>query len=238
NLEAAMVFLDSGVVELPRQEELAKLLHQSETSSELLEKLRKIPDPIPCLALEICRAFRYEGRHREGRDLLQKLNLPIPCNDHSRRLYVQLKREFALCEIRIDPENACRMFANTIRSGIDLLGRTNEDIIQLRLNFAEFLETSSRYSGAVDVVSGLKINTKDLAHIWWKRLGLIDKRLRYQGTKKRRFERPMPAEQTLIEDDKENMHQSKPHSPCKKRKLTPEIGTEEQGERGEKTQKM
>ena len=49
----------------------------------------------------------------------------------------------------------------------------------------------------------------------------IEERLRDKRVKKRSRERPMPAEHSLIEDDKEN----EPYSPSKKRKLTRATGT-------------
>lgn len=90
-LEAAIALLDSGVDGLPRQAELAELLHHSKTSLELLQKLKKITDPTPSLALEMCRAFRREGQLRTGMRLLQKSNLPIPRDDESRRLMSRFK---------------------------------------------------------------------------------------------------------------------------------------------------
>lgn len=102
-----MALLDSGVKGLPRQTELAELLHQSKTSSELLEQLVKIPAPTPGLALEICRAFRREGRLYEGQRMLQKSNLLMPSDDESRCLYVQIQGELALCGSQFDDEKAC-----------------------------------------------------------------------------------------------------------------------------------
>ena len=226
NLKAAIVLLDSGVDELERQKELAELLNQSDSSLELMKKLRQIPDPIPCLALEICRVFREGGRYSEGQRLLQKSNLPTPCDDQSRRLCVQIQSEIAVCESYLDDSKACPMFADAIRSSIDLLGRTDEDTIQLRVDFAEFLDRSSRYSGALDILSALKDDTKDLLHPWRNRVIQMEEQLRYQKTRKWPRERPMPAEQTMIEGDKENVHQNEPRSPSKKRKLTQEIETQ------------
>ena len=224
-LEAAIVLLDSGVDELPRQAELAELLRHSETSPELLEKLEKITDPAPSLALERCRAFRCEGRVRTGMRLLQQSNLPVPCDDESRRLNVQIQGEIALCVSHFDDGKACELFAGAVRSSIDLLGPTDKVTIQLRVTYATFLERSSRYSGALDVLFALKVDSKDLLHPWRECVRQMEERLRDKRAKKRSRERPMPAEHSLIEDGKENMHQSEPHSPSKKRKLTRETRT-------------
>lgn len=97
--------------------------------------------------------------------------------------------------------------------------------MQLRVTYATFLESSSRYSGALDVLFALKVDCKDLLHPWRECVIQMEERLRDKRAKKRSRERPMPAEHSLIEDDKENMHQSEPHSPSKKRKLTRETGT-------------
>ena len=219
-----MVLLDSGVDDLPHQTELAELLHHSKTSSELLNKLEKITDPTPSLALEMCRSFRFEGRLRSGMRLLQSSNHPRPCDDHSRRLIVQIQGELALCESHFDDEKACYLFADAVRSSIDLLGRTDEDTIGLRVTFAKFLERSSRYSGALGVLDALKVDSKDLLHPWRELVMQMQERVRNKRAKKRRRERPMPAEHSLIEDDKENMQQSESHSPSKKRKRMRETG--------------
>lgn len=224
-LEAAMALLDSGVDGLPRQAELAELLYHSETSRELLEKLEKITDPTPSLALAICRAFRREGRLRAGMRLLQKPNSPIPHDDESRRLHVHIQGELALCESYFDDGKACKLFADAVRSSIDLLGRTDKATIQLRITYATILESSSRYSGALDVLAALKADSKDWSHRRTEVVMQMEERLRDKRTKKRSRERPMPAGHSLIEDDKENMHQSEPHSPSKKRKLMQETGT-------------
>ncbi|KAI4133765.1 MAG: hypothetical protein LQ347_002092 [Umbilicaria vellea] len=224
-LEAAIALLDSGVDGLSRQAELAELLHHSKTSLELLEKLEKITDPTPSLALERCRAFRREGQLRTGMRLLQKSNLPIPCDDESRRLNVQIQGEIALCESHFDDGKACELFIGAVRSSIDLLGSTDEVTMQLRVTYATFLESSSRYSGALDVLFALKVDSKDLLHPWRECVIQMEERLRDKRAKKRSRERPMPAEHSLIEDDKENMRQSEPHSSSKKRKLTRETGT-------------
>lgn len=210
-----MALLDSGVDELPRQIELAELLRQSKTSSELLKRLEKITDPTSFLALEMCRAFRREGRFRTGLRLLQQSNLPIPCDDQSRRLYVKIQGELALCESNLSDVKACYLFADAIRSSIDLLGRTDKTTLQFRFDFATFLESSSRYSGALDELVALKADSKDLSHSWREFIIQMEKRLRDKRIKKRRRERLMPAEQTLTEDDKENILQSEPHSPPK-----------------------
>lgn len=220
-----MAMLDSGVKGLPRQTELAELLHRSKTSSELLEQLEKIPDPTPGLALEICRAFRREGRLHEGQRMLQKSNLLMPSDDESRRLYVQIQGELALCGSHFDDEKAYYSFADAVRSSIDLLGRTDEDTIDLRITYATFLERSSRYSGALAVLMALKVDSKDFLHPWTEIVGQMEERLRDKKVKKRRRERPMPAAHNLIEDDNENVHQSDPHGPSKKRKLMRETDT-------------
>ena len=220
-LEAAIALLDSGVDGLPRQAELAELLAYSKTSPELLEKLEKITDPTPSLALERCRAFRREGQYRTGMRLLQKSNLPIPCDDKSRRLNVQIQGEIALCESNFDDRKACELFAGAIRSSIDLLGSTDKVTIQLRVTYATFLESCSRYSGALDVLFALKVDCKDLLHPWREHVMQMEERLRDKRVKKRSRERPMPAEHSPIEDDKEN----EPHSPSKKRKLTRDTRT-------------
>ena len=224
-LETAIALLDSGVDGLLRQAELAELLHHSKTSPELLEKLEKITDPTPSLALERCRAFRREGRLCSGMRLLQKSNLPIPCDDESRRLNVQIHGEIALCESYFDDGKACELFAGAVRSSIDLLGPTDEVTMQLRVTYATFLESSSRYSGALDVLSALKVDSKDLLHPWRDHVVQMEKRLRDKRAKKRSRERPMLTEHSLIEDDKENIHQSEPHNSSKKRKLTRDTGT-------------
>ena len=242
-LKAAIGLLDLGVDDLPRQAELAELLRKSATSSELLEKLQKIIDPTASLALQICRAFRQEGRHRCGMELLQKADLPIPCDDESRRLYVNMQREIAICESYVDDTKACQLYADALRSSIDLLGRAKTYTINLRILFVTFLERSSRYSGALDVLEALDVEAlnveapdvgrKDRLRQWKVH---VEERLRVKRVKKRRHERPMPAEQTLIEDDKENMHQSELYSSSKKQKLMQEASTQKQGERQEKTQ--
>ncbi|KAI1125839.1 hypothetical protein F5Y10DRAFT_246236 [Nemania abortiva] len=165
-LEAAIALLDSGVEGLSHQAELAELLHYSGTSPGLLDKLRKITDPTPSLALEICRAFRREGEPYTGMCLLRKSNLPIPCDDESRRLNVRIQGEIALCESNYDDGKACQLFAGAIRSSIDLLGSTDIVTIQLRVTYATFLERSFRYSGALDVLFSLKVDSKDLLHPW------------------------------------------------------------------------
>ncbi|KAI1158517.1 hypothetical protein F5B18DRAFT_84663 [Nemania serpens] len=220
-----MALLDSGVDELPRQAELAELLRYSMTSPELLEKLEGIVDPIPSLALERCRAFRREGRIRAGMRLLQKSNLPIPCDDENRRLNVQIQGEIALCESNFDDGKACGLFAAAVRSSIDLLGSIDKVTIQLRVNFATFLESSSRYSGALDVLSALKTDSEDLLHPWRERVTQMEERLRDKRAKKRSRERPMPAEHSLVVDDKENIPLTELHGPSKKRKLKLELET-------------
>ena len=156
--------------------------------------------------------------------LLQKSNPPIPCDDESGRLNVQIQGEIALCESYFDDGKACELFAGAVRSSIDLLGSTDEVTMQLRVTYATFLESSSRYSGALDVLFALKVDSKDLLHPWRERVMQTEERLRAKRTKKRSRERPMPAEHSLIGDDKENRHQSEPHNPSKKRKLTRETG--------------
>ena len=224
-LEAAIALLDSGVDYLARQAELVELLHHSKTSPELLKKLEKITDPTPSLALEMCRAFRREGRVRPGMRLLQELNPLTLYDDQSRRLYVQIQGELSLCESHLTDVKACIMFKDVVRSSEDLLGRTDKDTIQLRITYAMFLESSFRYSGALDVLTALKFDCKDSLHPWTERVMQMEERLLVKRVKKRGRERPMPAEQTLAEDDKENIPQSEPHSPSKKRKLMREIGT-------------
>ncbi|KAJ8133061.1 hypothetical protein O1611_g559 [Lasiodiplodia mahajangana] len=224
-LEAAIALLDSGVDGLPRQLELADLLQHSKSSPELLKKLEKIADPPPSLALGICRAFRRGGRPDSGMCWLQKPNLPIPCDDETRRLNVRIQGEIALCQSYSNDEKACRLYADAVRSSIDLLGSTDELTIGLRVEYASFLESSWRYSGALDVLRALKLDCKDLLHPWKERIPQMEKQLRYKRVKKRWFERPMPEEHRLIEDDKENMRQSEPCSPSKKRKLMLESRT-------------
>lgn len=219
NLEAAIALLDSGVDGLPHQAELAELLHQSKTSPELLKKLKKITDPTPSLALEMCRAFRLEGNLSTGMRLLRELDPLTPCDDQSRRLYVKIQGELALCESHNNFEKAYKLYTDAVRSSIHLLGRTDEDTIRLRVTFAGFLERFLRYSGALDVLAALKVDSKDLLHPWGNLVVQMEERLRYERVKKRHRERPMPAEQTLTEDDKENIPQSEPYSPSKKRKL-------------------
>ncbi|KAI0877237.1 hypothetical protein GGS24DRAFT_448585 [Hypoxylon argillaceum] len=221
-LEAAITLLDSGVDGLPHQVELAELLSFSDTSAELIEKLEKIRDPIPSLALKMCQAFRCEGRHEIGMRLLQKSNLPIPCDDESRRLNVKIQAEIARCVARFDHIKACRLFAGAVRSSIDLLGSTDEVTIYHRVTYVEFLEDCSWYSSALDVLFVLKADCKDLLHPWREHTMEMEKRLRYKRIKKRHRERPMPEELRLIEDDKENIRQSEPCTPSKKQKLTQE----------------
>ncbi|KAI0097684.1 hypothetical protein GGR51DRAFT_540313 [Nemania sp. FL0031] len=219
-LEAAIALLDSGVDGLPRQVELADLLQHSKSSRELLEKLERITDPLPSLALGICQAFRRERRPSSGMRLLQKSNPPIPCDDETWRLNVRIQGEIALCQSYSDEGKAYELYRGAIRSSIDLLGSTDEDTIRLRVEYALFLENSRRYSGALDVLFALKTDCKDLLHPWREQIVQMEKQLRYKRAKKRSRERPMPEEHKLIEDDKENMRQSEPPSPSKKRKLT------------------
>ena len=219
-LEATMAFLDSGVDGLPRQQELAKLLRRSKATPELVKKLEQIPNPEPCLAVEMCQVFRRERRFDEGKRLLQELNPLIPCDDQSRRLYVHVQSELALCEWELNNLKGYTMFKDVVRCSMELLGRTDEYTIQLRVTFAENLEWSSHYSGALDVLVALKADSKDLLHPWSELVMQMEKRLRDNIVKKRRRDRPMPVEQTLIEDNKENIPQSEPHSLSKKRKLT------------------
>lgn len=222
-LEAATALLDSGVNNPPRQAELAELLHYSETSPELLEKLEEITDPTPSLALEMCRAFRCQGLVRDGMRFLQELNPLVPCDDQSRRLYVQIKSELARCETRLTVEKACIMYKDAVQSSKDLLGQTDNDTIQLQITYAMFLETSLRYSGALDILTALKVDCKDSLHPWTDCVKQMEERLRIKRVKYRRRERLMPALQALTEDNKENISQSKPLSPPKKRKLMREL---------------
>lgn len=71
----------------------------------------------------------------------------------------------------------------------------------------------------------LKVDSKDFLHPWTEIVAQMEGRLRDKKVKKRRRERPMPAAHNLIEDDDENVHQSDPHSPSKKRKLMRETDT-------------
>ena len=173
----------------------------------------------------MCRAFRLKGRYSEGRRLLQNYDLPIPRDDQSRCLNVQFQRELALCESYLDDCKACPMFADAVRSIIDLLGKIDNDTIQVRVNFAEFLGRSSRYSGALAVLLALNVDTKGVSHPWRVCVKQMEEGLNDKRVKKRKRERPMPAEQTLTEDDKENIHESGPHSSFKKRRLMQEICT-------------
>lgn len=224
-LEAAIAVLDSGVDGPLRQEELSELLHWSKTSPELLRKLEKITNPTPSLALEMCRAFRREGQPSTGMRLLQQSSLPVACDDKSSRLCVQTQGELALCESNCDDDKACDLFEGAVLSSIKLLGRTDMETIRLRVTFAEFLESSSRYTGALDVLSTLTVDCEGLLHPWTEVVKQMEERLRIKRVKKRRRERPMPTKQTLTEDNKENVPQSGPHSQSKKRKLMRESGT-------------
>lgn len=221
-----MALLDSGVDGLPRQAELVKLLRCSKITSELLAKLEKITDPMPSLALEMCRAFRRQGRNHAGMRLLRESHLPTPVDDESRRLIVEIQGEIALCESDYDDIKACGLFADAIRSSIDLLGSADKVTVQLRVNCALFLESSFRYSGALDVLSALKAESGDSLHPWKEYLTQTEERLRYKRIKKRRYEKPMPGERSLVEEDEENTHRSEPHGPSKKRKLAQEPNTE------------
>ena len=149
----------------------------------------------------MCRAFRRDGRSQRGARLLQQTTLPIPCGDQSRRLYVHIQCELALCESNFDDVKACDLFEAAVRSSINLLGRTDKTTIQLRLDFATFLESSSRYSGALNVLLALRVESKDSLHPWREFITQMEERLRYKKVKKRRRERPMLAEQNLTEDD-------------------------------------
>ncbi|KAI1189016.1 hypothetical protein F5B17DRAFT_393204 [Nemania serpens] len=254
-LEAAMALLDSGVDGPPRQAELAELLRPSASSLELVRKLEKITDPIPSLALEISRAYGEQGWNHAAKILLQKTNLPIPCDVKSRRLIVNFQCEIARCESYINGDKACGLFTRAIRSSIDLLGPTHIATAQVRVHYMHFLERTSRYSGALDVLSALKADSEDLLRLQKERFMQMEARLRWKKAKRRHRERPMPVELSLVEDDKEhrerptpvepslaeddkeNVHQSELHSPSRKRKFCEEPGTSRQEEREEKIQK-
>jgi hypothetical protein len=211
--------LDSGVDELARQAELVALLRQSEITLELLKRLEAIADPTPSLAIIRCQAFRSLRLTESGMRLLQKCNPPTPCDDESRRLYVRIQGEIALCTSKCNYDKAFELFAGAIRSSRDLLGPTHKTTTLLLLDYADFLEDSWHFSGALDVLCALKLDSEDLSQSLREHILQEVKRLRHRRAKNRRRERPMPVGHSLIEDDKENMHQSEPHSPCKKRKF-------------------
>jgi hypothetical protein len=151
--------------------------------------------------------------------LLQKCNLPIPCDDESRRLNVRIQDEIALCMSKCHYEKSFELFAGAIRSSRDLLGPADKTTVQLHLTYANVLENSWRFSGALNVLRALKLDSEDMSPSLREHIILEVKQLRHRRAKNRRHERPMPAGHSIIEDDKENMHQSEPRSPSKERRL-------------------
>lgn len=228
-----MALIDSGVDRLPRQTELAELLRQSKTSTELLRKLEEISDPTPFLALEIGRAFRREGRPLAGKRLLQNFGIPIPCDDESRRLHIRIRGELALCESFLDGPKACNLFPDVLRSSIDMLGRTDEDTLQLHIMYAMVLERYSRYSSALDILAALNMDRAESLHPWTKLVLRMEERLRDKSAKRSSCVRPTRAKRCLTEDDKENIYRSESDGASKKPKLMQEIDMQKQNAKRE-----
>jgi hypothetical protein len=116
-------------------------------------------------------------------------------------------------------ERSFELFAGAIRSSRDLLGPADKTTVQLHLTYANVLENSWRFSGALDVLRALKLDSEDMSPSLREHIIQEVKQLRHRRAKNRRHERPMPAGHSLIEDDKENMHQNEPRSPSKERRL-------------------
>ena len=133
------------------------------------------------------------------------------------------------------PIKACIMYKDAAQSSIDLLGRGDKYTIRLQMDYATYLEESSRYSGALDVIAALKLNSKDSLGLWRDRILQSEGRLRYRRATQRHRERSMPVEQASIEDNKENVPESEQNSTLKKRKLICEIGSKSE-ERAHKIQ--
>ena len=250
-----MVFLNSDLTELSRQEELAEILDQSKTSRELLDKLKEITAPTPRLALAICQAYRRGRRIGAGLRLLQNSDLPIPCDDQSRRLYVQLKHELAYCQTHVNRSKAWPMYADAVQSSIDLLGKTHKQTTRVRCGFAGELEVAFLYSGALDVLSALKADNKDFLDPWKQFVPQMEARILDKMAKQGKRKRPPWIEKDeenircllrgqskgsgndpMTEEDKENIPRGELHRLSKRRKLI--TCTQQQAERGEETKQV
>ncbi|RMD44351.1 hypothetical protein DV735_g810, partial [Chaetothyriales sp. CBS 134920] len=172
-LETVKAFLASHTaIDSPeRQAELAKLLRPSASSPTLLKKLERISHPIPALALEICALFRLEGKQHIGKLLLPAYNLPRPCDDESRLLFVRIKTELAFCAYAsLDNTGSflqtSERFTDAIQSSIALLGRTSNRTIELRARFAKALSRFSLHSDALEVLNALNIDCEGVSHSW------------------------------------------------------------------------
>ncbi|KIW76976.1 hypothetical protein Z517_09420 [Fonsecaea pedrosoi CBS 271.37] len=217
NYIASLALLNRGVDDLKSQTELAVLLRESDTSSELVEKLETIRSPIPSLVLEMCRACRRQGQDERGRRLLKKCRPAAPRDEQTKRLYVELKAEYAKCDRFGDLTKVSNAYADAISASVNLIGRTDELTINLRLDFASFLERRERVPDALKEVEALKVDYNDLSEVYRAMITKREARLRDSGAEKRKHEETMPAEETSKEDDKENNVQSETHSPPSKK---------------------
>ncbi|OAL29733.1 hypothetical protein AYO20_09117 [Fonsecaea nubica] len=219
NYIASLALLQRGVNDLKSQTELAELLRESDTSSDLLDRLETIRSPIPSLVLEMCRACRREGRFARGWCLLEKCCPPAPRDEQTKRLYVELKAECAKCEPYHGRSvgKISNAYADAISASVNLLGRTDELTIKLRVDFASFLERADRVPDALKEIEALKADYNDLSEVY--RAGITKREARLRGieAEKRKHEETMPAEETSKEDDKENSVQSETHSPPSKK---------------------
>ncbi|OAG35647.1 hypothetical protein AYO21_10187 [Fonsecaea monophora] len=219
NYIASLTLLHRGVDDVKSQTELAELLRESDTSIDLLDMLDTVRSPMPSLVLEMCRACRRQGRYARGWRFLETCCPAAPRDEQTKRLYVELKAECAKCE---PPQGRgltgiSNAYADAVSASVKLLGRTDELTINLRLDFASFLEAEDRVPDALKEIEALKVDYNDLSEVYKARITRREARLRANGAEKRKHEETMPAEETSKEDDKENNVQSETHSPPSKK---------------------